>query len=44
MEFLKLVPYAEFADVEGGGHMIAGDRNDLFSHAIIDFLESLKSG
>ena len=42
MEFLELVPHAKFSDVQGGGHMIAGDRNDLFSDAIICFLESVK--
>ena len=42
MEFLELVPHAKFSDVQGGGHMIAGDKNDLFSHTIINFLESLK--
>lgn len=37
-EFLELVPHAEFADVGGAGHMIAGDRNDAFNEAVIDFL------
>jgi pimeloyl-ACP methyl ester carboxylesterase len=37
-EFLDLVPHAEFVDVGGAGHMIAGDRNDAFNEAIIDFL------
>jgi pimeloyl-ACP methyl ester carboxylesterase len=26
-------------DVAGAGHMVAGDRNDLFNRAISDFLE-----
>ena len=38
MEFLKLVPHAKFADVQDAGHMVAGDRNDLFSDAVINFL------
>jgi hypothetical protein len=25
--------------VSGAAHMIAGDRNDVFSEAVIDFLE-----
>jgi hypothetical protein len=27
-------------DVSGAGHMVAGDRNDLFSEAVIGFLRS----
>ncbi|MFC1885282.1 alpha/beta fold hydrolase [Thermodesulfobacteriota bacterium] len=42
MEFLKLVPHAKFADVQGAGHMISGDRNDAFSESIIKFLRDLK--
>ncbi|MFQ5513335.1 MAG: alpha/beta fold hydrolase [Myxococcota bacterium] len=38
-EFLAVVPHAEFADVSGAGHMVAGDRNDAFSEAVIGFLE-----
>jgi len=41
-EFLELVSHAKFIDVQGAGHMIAGDRNDLFSDSIIDFLRSLR--
>jgi pimeloyl-ACP methyl ester carboxylesterase len=37
-EFLALVPHAQFADVSGAGHMVAGDRNDLFSDAVVSFL------
>lgn len=40
-EFLALVPQAEFVDVEGAGHMVAGDRNDAFNSAIVDFLGRL---
>jgi len=38
-EFLAMVPHAEFVDVAGAGHMVAGDNNDAFSAAIVDFLE-----
>lgn len=38
--FLEQVPHAKFADVSGAGHMVAGDRNDLFTSAVIDFLEA----
>ncbi len=37
-DFLESVPHAEFVDVENAAHMVAGDRNDVFSDAIIDFL------
>jgi pimeloyl-ACP methyl ester carboxylesterase len=36
--FLDLVPTARFADVSGAGHMVAGDRNDRFTRAVVDFL------
>lgn len=37
-EFLEAVPGAEFVDVSGAGHMVAGDRNSAFTDAVIDFL------
>ena len=37
--FREQVPHAEYADVSGAGHMVAGDRNDLFSNAVIEFME-----
>jgi len=40
-EFLALVPHARFADVSGARHMVAGDKNDRFSAAILEFLKSL---
>ena len=39
-EFLALVPHARFADVSDAGHMVAGDRNDLFSEAVVGFLRN----
>lgn len=38
-DFLARVPHAEFADVSGAGHMVAGDRNEVFNTAILDFLD-----
>jgi pimeloyl-ACP methyl ester carboxylesterase len=38
-DFLRRVPHAEFADVAGAGHMVAGDRNEVFNQAILGFLE-----
>lgn len=40
--FLALVPHAQFADVSDAGHMVAGDRNDLFTDAVVAFLHSLR--
>jgi pimeloyl-ACP methyl ester carboxylesterase len=36
---LALVPHARQVDVAGAGHMVAGDRNDRFNAAVVDFLE-----
>ena len=36
--FLDVVPHADFADVDGAGHMVAGDRNEVFNKAILEFL------
>lgn len=33
------IPQLELADIQGAGHMIAGDRNDAFNAAVRDFLE-----
>ena len=41
-EFLALVPHARFADVSDAGHMVAGDRNDRFSRAVIEFLREVR--
>ena len=41
-DLLRLVPHAEYVDVEGAGHMVAGDKNDLFNDAIVNFLDRLK--
>jgi pimeloyl-ACP methyl ester carboxylesterase len=37
-EFLALTPHAEFVDVGGADHMVAGDANDAFNAAVIDFI------
>jgi non-heme chloroperoxidase len=41
-ELLELVPHAQLADVAGAGHMVAGDRNDAFNDAVVDFLASVR--
>ena len=38
-----LMPHARLVDVAGAGHMVAGDRNDRFSAAVLDFLEALRA-
>lgn len=40
-KFLSLVPHAKYVNVAEAGHMVAGDRNDLFNDAVVDFLTSL---
>ena len=37
-EFVELAPAASYVDVRGAGHMVAGDRNDVFSQAVLEFL------
>jgi pimeloyl-ACP methyl ester carboxylesterase len=32
------LPQLEVFDVAGAGHMVAGDRNDLFNEGVINFL------
>lgn len=43
-EFLSLVPHAHYADVSEAGHMVAGDKNDIFSSAVIGFLDEIILG
>lgn len=35
----ELVPHAEFVDVQGAHHMVAGDDNDAFNQAVLEFLQ-----
>ncbi|HZQ59898.1 MAG TPA: alpha/beta hydrolase [Casimicrobiaceae bacterium] len=39
--FLALCPQAEYVSVGSAAHMIAGDRNDAFGKAVIDFLSRI---
>lgn len=39
-ELRQLIPQAEVADVAYAGHMVAGDDNDTFSDAILQFLSA----
>ena len=36
--FLKVCPHSEYVNVAGAAHMVAGDRNDIFGNAVIEFL------
>lgn len=36
--FLALCPHSEYVNVTNAGHMVAGDRNDVFGTSIINFL------
>lgn len=38
-EFLELVPHAEYVDLEGAAHMVAGDKNDVFTDSVADFIQ-----
>jgi peroxiredoxin len=38
---LRLMPETRFVDVQGAGHMVAGDRNDLFNDAVVGFLDEV---
>jgi pimeloyl-ACP methyl ester carboxylesterase len=38
-DLLSRLPGATVVDVDGAAHMIAGDRNDVFSDAVVRFLE-----
>ena len=42
--FLSLAPAAEYANILGAGHMVAGDRNDAFSDAVLHFLRKRQLG
>ena len=37
-EFLQLCPHSRVRQRGGAGHMVAGDRNDIFAGAVIEFL------
>jgi len=38
-QFLETISHAEFIEIEKAAHMIAGDRNDIFANAAIQFLQ-----
>ncbi|MFP6682070.1 MAG: alpha/beta hydrolase [Gammaproteobacteria bacterium] len=36
--FIESCPHAEYVNITGAGHMVAGDRNDVFGTAVVNFL------
>ena len=38
--FLRMCPHSEYVNITGAGHMVAGDRNDVFGDAVTEFLAS----
>ena len=43
-EFLSAVPHAEFEEINQDAHMVAGDRNDVFVKAAVNFIKNNISG
>jgi len=37
-EFLKMCPRSEYVEINDAAHMVAGDRNDIFANAVVEFL------
>lgn len=38
-ELRELIPHTEVVDIADAGHMVAGDKNDVFNEAVIDFVD-----
>jgi len=43
-EFREMVPHAEFIDISGAHHMVAGDANDAFNDAVFTFVDKQIAG
>ena len=43
-KLLALIPHAQFVDVADATHMVAGDRNDVFSATVLEFAVPLGVG
>lgn len=41
LAFQREHPDARYVDVSGAGHMVAGDKNDVFTAAVVDFLDQI---
>ena len=42
-DFLGTISHAEFIEIDKAAHMIAGDRNDIFANAAIEFLQGVSN-
>ncbi len=42
-EFMQMVPHALYYDVSEAGHMVAGDKNDIFCQAVLSFVEHVEA-
>ncbi len=42
-EFLAACPHAKYVDVSDAGHMVAGDKNDVFAGAVVEFLDEVRT-
>jgi hypothetical protein len=40
-EFMATVPHANYVDVADAAHMVAGDVNDVFTSAVLEFLATV---
>jgi pimeloyl-ACP methyl ester carboxylesterase len=40
-EFMATVPHANYVDVADAAHMVAGDVNDVFTAAVLEFLATV---
>ena len=40
-ELIEAIPHARYVDVTDAGHMVAGDRNDAFTHEVLSFAGTL---
>ena len=40
-EFLEMMPHAEYVDVLDAAHMVAGDKNDIFTDAVTRFVSKI---
>ncbi|NND67743.1 MAG: alpha/beta hydrolase [Halioglobus sp.] len=39
--FLETVPHAHYVDVAEARHMVVGDRNEVFTRAVVEFIDGL---
>ncbi len=44
LEFLKMAPHAQYVDLAGAAHMVAGDKNDVFIEVVSKFIRSQFAG